>query len=59
MLASEAARNGNIEARKLLLEKGAKIEAQDNDGNTPLQKAAWLANAETVRCCWKGAQFLL
>jgi len=44
----DAARNGHTEAVALLLAKGAKVEAADNNGNTPLIVAAREGHTETV-----------
>jgi Raf kinase inhibitor-like YbhB/YbcL family protein len=44
-----AAGKGCLETAALLLEKGAKIDAQDNDGWTPLIKASSAGQLEMVR----------
>jgi ankyrin repeat protein len=40
---------GRIEVVKLLLERGAKVDAQDEDGDTSLMKAAYHGRLEVVR----------
>lgn len=45
----EAARKGDTESVRLLLEKGATIEAKDRDGSTPLALAAYFRHADTAR----------
>ena len=44
-----AALNGKTEAAKLLLEKGADVNARNRDGATPLHSAAFLGRIETVK----------
>ncbi len=44
-----AALNGETEAAKLLLEKGAKINNRHKDGSTALHAAAFLGRTETVK----------
>lgn len=44
-----AALNGETEAAKLLLEKGAKINNRHRDGSTALHAAAFLGRTETVK----------
>ena len=44
-----AALNGQTEAAKLLLEKGAKINNRHKDGSTALHAAAFLGRTETVK----------
>ena len=44
-----AARKGNIEICKILLENGANINITDNEGWTPLMRAALAKNADLVR----------
>lgn len=44
-----AAELGHTEIVRLLLERGARIEAVDKDGDTALANAAWKGHAETVR----------
>lgn len=44
-----AALNGQTEAAKLLIEKGADVNAQNRDGATPLHSAAFLGRTETVK----------
>ncbi|MEK6237992.1 MAG: ankyrin repeat domain-containing protein, partial [Planctomycetales bacterium] len=39
---------GRLEVVKLLLKRGAKVEAANNDGNTPLHVAAFLCRSEIV-----------
>ena len=46
---SLAARNGHSEVVKLLLEKGANIEHNDNNGRAPLSWAARNDHAEVVK----------
>ena len=44
-----AALNGQTEAAKLLIEKGADVNARSRDGSTPLNSAAFLGRVETVK----------
>ena len=44
-----AALNGKTEAAKLLIEKGADVNARNRDGTTPLHSAAFLGRIETVK----------
>jgi len=44
-----AAEEGTVESAKLLLQKGVKIDAVDDRGQTALQIAAWFKKAEMVR----------
>ena len=44
-----AALNGQTEAAKLLIEKGADVNARNRDGATPLHSAAFLGRIETVK----------
>ncbi len=44
-----AARRGNIEICKILLENGANINITDNEGWTPLMRAALAKNSDLVR----------
>ncbi len=44
-----AALNGQTEAAKLLIEKGADVNARSRDGSTPLNSAAFLGRIETVK----------
>lgn len=48
-LLHEAARSGDIETAKFLIEKGANVNAIDVDGGTPLHYAACNAHLETVK----------
>ena len=45
----ETCKGGDIEKIKLLLEKGANIEAKDSYGNTPLVWASWSGYIEVVK----------
>ena len=44
-----AALNGQTEAAKLLIEKGADVNARSRDGSTPLNSAAFLGRVEMVK----------
>ncbi|MGN1309765.1 MAG: ankyrin repeat domain-containing protein, partial [Akkermansia sp.] len=44
----EAAREGNAECVRQLLDRGADIEAKDKDGETALIRAAWYGKTEVV-----------
>ena len=44
-----AALNGQTEAAKLLIEKGADVNARNRDGATPLHSATFLGRIETVK----------
>jgi ankyrin repeat protein len=44
-----AAYDGNIEVVKLLIKKGAYVNATDYDGYTPLHKAAFKGHIEIVK----------
>lgn len=46
---SDAAFRGNLEIVKLLLDRGAKVNATNRDGNTPLIGAAFMCHTEIVR----------
>ena len=48
-LMSAAQYGGNAETVKLLLERGADVNAKDNDGWTPLQHAAKRGNVEIIK----------
>ena len=48
-LLHEAARSGDIETAKYLIEKGANVNAIDVDGGTPLHYAACNAHLEVVK----------
>ena len=51
-----AARNGHLDICRLLLDKGAKVEAKNSDGWTPLHYAARNDHIEIVRLlCDRGA----
>jgi hypothetical protein len=51
-----AALNGHFAICRLLLDKGAQLEAKDSDGWTPLHYAAWNGHVEFVRLiCDHGA----
>ncbi|MFP6694769.1 MAG: ankyrin repeat domain-containing protein [Pirellulales bacterium] len=45
---SDAALYGQLDIAKYLIERGAKVEATNEDGNTPLHVAAFLCRAEIV-----------
>ncbi|MDP6718196.1 MAG: ankyrin repeat domain-containing protein [Pirellulaceae bacterium] len=45
----DAAFRGNLEIVKLLLDRGAKVNATNRDGNTPLIAAAFMCRTEVVR----------
>lgn len=44
----KAAEKGKLEACKLLVEKGASVDARDKDGLTPLHDACTLGKVEVV-----------
>ena len=44
----QAARNGEVEVAKVLLENGANVEAKDEDGDNPLRLAARNGHVEVV-----------
>ena len=46
---SDAAFRGNLELVKLLLDRGANVNATNRDGNTPLIGAAFMCRTEVVR----------
>ena len=46
---SDAAFRGNLEIVKLLLDRGARIDATNRDGNTPLIAAAFMCHTEVVQ----------
>jgi YVTN family beta-propeller protein len=46
---SDAAFRGNLEIVKLLLDRGANMNATNRDGNTPLITATFMCHAEVVR----------
>jgi ankyrin repeat protein len=46
---SDAAFRGNLEIVKLLLDRGANVNATNRDGNTPLIGAAFMCRTEVVR----------
>ena len=46
---SDAAVRGNVDIVRLLLDRGASINATNRDGNTPLIGAAFLCRAEVVK----------
>lgn len=48
-LLSTAALYGQLEVARLLLERGAKVDATNRDGNTPLHIAAFLCQTEIVQ----------
>jgi hypothetical protein len=48
-LLSTAALHGQLDIAKYLLERGAKVDATNNDGNTPLHVAAFLCRTEIVQ----------
>ena len=47
---SDAAFRGNLDIVRLLVSRGADVNATNRDGNTPLLVAAFLCRTETVRC---------
>ncbi|MFT5125629.1 MAG: YVTN family beta-propeller protein [Verrucomicrobiales bacterium] len=46
---STAAYHGRLEIARYLLEKGATVSKENNDGNTPLHIAAFMGRTETVQ----------
>ncbi len=48
-LLSTAALHGQLDIAKYLIERGAKVDATNNDGNTPLHVAAFLCRTEIVQ----------
>ena len=48
-LLSTAALHGRLDIAKYLIERGAKVDATNNDGNTPLHVAAFLCRTEIVQ----------
>ena len=45
----EAVKEGNIDRLKFLISKGAKVNARDIDGRTPLGMAAYNGHTETAK----------
>jgi hypothetical protein len=51
-----AARNGHLDTCRLLIDKGAQVNAKDSIGCTPLHLAAWKGHIEVLRpLCDRGA----
>ena len=46
---SDASLNGQVDIVKLLIKRGANVEATNRDGNTPLHVAAFLCRTEIVK----------
>ncbi|MDA0282867.1 MAG: ankyrin repeat domain-containing protein [Planctomycetota bacterium] len=56
---SSAALHGHLEIVKLLIQRGAKVDATNEDGNTPLHVAAFLCRTDVVQLLLeKGASAL-
>ena len=49
----KAAETGKLDACKLLISKGASVDAQDKDGTTPLHEASGSGNTEIVELLLK------
>lgn len=43
-----AVEKGSVEEVEKLIQEGAEVNSQDNDGKTPLHKAAWRGNSTVV-----------